>query len=264
MDNPTGHVASGDGTSIAYYDYGGDGPAVVLVHGITENASAWHPVAVELAKSNRVISLDLRGHGASGSASTYDLGAMAGDVGAVIEESHISAPHLVGHSLGGVVVSAAGAAYPVASVTNVDQALALAGFQEALAPAEAMLRDPATFPAAISQMFGEMYGPLADDERVRLDALRRPDQEVVLGVWALILESPLAEIEQTVDAALANYASNNVPYLSIFGMDPGPDYASWLTERIPNATVELWADHGHYPHLVDTPRFLDAVRSFWA
>lgn len=258
----TTYTAAADGTSIAYYDHGGDGPPVVLVHGITENATAWDPVATDLCSSNRVIALDLRGHGSSGTASSYDLGAMAGDVIAVIEASGVGTSHLVGHSLGGVVASAVGAAYPVLSVTNIDQSLALAAFQEALAPAEAMLRDPATFPAVISQLFDDMYGPLPDGERGRLDALRRPDQDVVLAVWDLILTAPITEIEETVDAALGGYAKNGVPYLSIFGIEPGPEYPSWLSDRIPGATVEAWVDHGHYPHLVDTPRFIERLRAF--
>ena len=260
----TAHTTTAaDGTEITYFDSGGDGAPVVLVHGITEQAACWGPIAAALTASNRVVALDLRGHGASGTAATYDLGAMAGDVVAVIGAAGIEAPHLVGHSLGGVVVSAVGAVYPVASITCVDQALNLAAFQEGLLPVAPMLRDSATFPAVIEQLFAELAGPLTGAERARVDGLRRPDQDVVLGIWDLILSSELSEISATVDGALGPYADSTVPYLALFGVDPGDDYATWLSERIPSSTVETWADHGHYPQLVDPARFLSRIREFW-
>jgi pimeloyl-ACP methyl ester carboxylesterase len=250
-----------DGTEIAW-SATGEGPDVVLVHGITENAGSWQPIVDRLSADHRVVSLDLRGHGESGTAERYDLEAMAGDVAAVMAAAGASASHLVGHSLGGIVVSAAGAAMPVASVVNVDQSLQLGGFKAALAPAEALLRDPASFPAVISQLFVDMRGELGDAEFARINGLRRPDQNVVLGVWELIFTMSEAEIAGVVDQALAGYG--DVAYLSLFGIDPGPDYAAWLKGHIVNSQVELWDGAGHYPHLHQPDRFVDRLRSFWA
>jgi pimeloyl-ACP methyl ester carboxylesterase len=53
-----------------------------------------------------------------------------------------------------------------------------------------------------------------------------------------------------------------VPYLSLFGVDPGPQYAQWLAGYIDGAAIEVWQDHGHYPHLVDPAQFNERVRSF--
>ena len=74
-----------DGTTIAYADHGGDGPATLLVHGITERDESWRPVIDRLVADRHVYSMDLRGHGSSGLAQTYDLEAMAGDVVAVMD-----------------------------------------------------------------------------------------------------------------------------------------------------------------------------------
>jgi len=54
-----------------------------------------------------------------------------------------------------------------------------------------------------------------------------------------------------------------VRYLSLFGIDPGPDYADWLMSPIAGAVVEVWAEHGHYPHLVDPDRFVARLTDFW-
>ena len=259
---------SSDGTTVSYTDHdgaGSDGPAVVLVHGITESSETWAPVTERLAAGHRVITLDLRGHGKSGRADRYDLEAMAGDVVAVIAASGADRPHIVGHSLGGAVVSAVGPTGAVRSVVNVDQSLQLGGFKEGLAPAEPALRDPASFPAVIEGLFAELAGPRIDpDEMARVNANRRPDQEVVLGVWELIFTMSAEEIDAVVEGALAGYAGGGVPYLSLFGIDPGPDYAPWLEARVPGATVELWDEHGHYPHLVDPDRFVSRLEAFWA
>lgn len=254
-----------DGTEIHYSDTAGDRRAVVLVHGITESSDSMQPVAERLADAgNRVVALDLRGHGRSGTADTYDLGSMAADVVAVATAAELDRPHLIGHSLGGAVVSAAGAVMRVSSVVNVDQALRLGSFKEMLTPVEAMLRDTATFPAVMQGVFEQLAGPLLSSaEKTRLSALRQPKQEVVLGVWDLIFTQPVAEIDATVEAALEGYATNPVPYLSLFGADPGDGYAEWLAKQIPGAQTEIWPDHGHYPHLVDLDRFIKRLQLFW-
>ena len=257
-------VVAPDGTRIAW-SRSGSGDPVMLVHGITESASSFDPVTERLASAHEVITLDLRGHGQSGAAPTYDLASMAGDVLTVVEAAGVAAPHLVGHSLGGAVVTAAGAAAPVASVVDIDQSLQLERFQEQLVAAEALLRDPDQYALVLAAMFDSMSGELlVEAERERLEQLRRADQDVVLGVWNLILTAPVEAIAGTVDAALAGYADDPPPYLAIFGLDPGTGYAAWLGERIAGATVDYWPEHGHYPHLVDPDRFVDRLRAIWS
>ena len=259
------HAATApDGTSIAWSTTGSGDP-VVLVHGITESASSFDPITRRLAPSNEVITLDLRGHGESGHADTYDLDAMAGDVAAVIAAAGAARPHLVGHSLGGAVVTAAGSMLDVASVVDIDQSLQLDSFKAQLMPAEAMLRDPDQYQLVVDAMFEMMMGDkLAADEATRVNDLRHADHEVVLGVWELLLNEPVDQIAATVDAALLGYSGRDVPYLALFGLDPGADYGEWLRERIAGSSVEYWADHGHYPHLVDPDRFVERLHAFWA
>jgi pimeloyl-ACP methyl ester carboxylesterase len=153
---------------------------------------------------------------------------------------------------------------PVASVVAVDQSLQLGAFKSDLVAAEPLLRDPDQYRFVVGAMFEAMSGTLlSGDERGRIGALRRPDQAVILGVWDLLLTAPDDQIAAAVDTALAGYVDHPTPYLALFGIDPGESYASWLAERVPGGVVEIWADHGHYPHLVDPDRFVERLIGFW-
>jgi len=249
-----------DGTKIAYEDHG-SGPPIVLVHGITENRRAWDPLIAPIRAmhdGHRVVAVDLRGHGDSGVQAPYDLATMAGDVAAVVTELGLEAPTLIGHSLGGTVVSAYASALPVAAVVNVDQSLRLAAFQADLQAAAPMLRGEG-FQAVLDQLFADLAGPLDGPERERMDTMRRARQDVVLGVWSAVIDSDIAELEALVESTMGGVT---VPYLSLHGIDPGEGYADWLGSMMPEATVELWPDHGHYPHLVDPDRFVARITEF--
>ena len=254
------HAHTADDVSIEYFA-AGEGSAVVLVHGITESRRAWDPlIAPLIADGHRVIALDLRGHGDSEAAATYDSMSMAGDVAAVVAAEGITEPLVVGHSLGGVAVSAYAATSPCRGVINVDQPLELSGFKQQLADIEPLLRgDRAGFDAAMSAVVDQLAGPLSSVERRRLDSTRRADQPVVLGIWEPVLTSSAADLEALVEQ-LASAIS--APYLSLFGGDPGPGYAAWLQRIIPHAEVEVWPGLGHYPHLVEPQRFLERLRAF--
>ena len=239
----------------------GSGRSLVLVHGITESRRTWDPLVEPLvAAGYRVVAIDLRGHGDSSRTAPYDLATMAGDVGAVLAHEGLDDALLVGHSLGGAVVSAYAAGGPCRGVINVDQPLLLAGFKDTLGQLEPLLTGTtAEFERAIGAIFDQMAGPLAGPERGRVDDLRRAEQDVVLGVWDLVFSASAAELDAFVDGVAGAVTA---PYLSLHGIDPGPGYGEWLTSRIAGATFEVWADHGHYPHLIDPDRFVRRVVEF--
>lgn len=85
----------------------GKGQAIVLLHGFLENSKMWNDVKNELIKQNRVICVDLLGHG-----KTDDLGyvhtmeEMAMLVKSVLNHLKIRRVTLIGHSMGGYVALA--------------------------------------------------------------------------------------------------------------------------------------------------------------
>jgi pimeloyl-ACP methyl ester carboxylesterase len=90
------------GTAITIDDYGGEGPPIVLVHGLGGSAGNWSLVAPRLT-FGRVIALDLPGHGLSGPARRHDLATHAGTVIGLIERQETGPVTLVGNSMGGLV-----------------------------------------------------------------------------------------------------------------------------------------------------------------
>ncbi len=255
-----GTVQADDGARISY-DESGEGPALVLVHGITENRHAWDPIRPALSERWHVVAVDLRGHGESERRAPYDPATLATDVQTVVTELGLDAPLIVGHSLGGVVVSAyGGARYPARGIVNVDQPVALGAFKEALEPLEPMLRGTREeFDTAIGIVFEVLDGPLPRAERERLDALSSPEPDVVLGIWGTVFDTGAEEL----DLLAADLMKGTVvPYLSLHGSDPGDDYADWLRAIVPSATVEYWPETGHYPHLTDRDRFVSRLAAF--
>jgi pimeloyl-ACP methyl ester carboxylesterase len=248
-----------DGAAIAY-EVHGDGPPLVLVHGITESRRAWDPLVDALAADHRVIALDLRGHGESERRQPYDAATMVVDVHAVVENAGAADALMIGHSLGGAIVSLYAALYPVRGVIDIDQPIELSVFKEMLTPIEPMLRgSDEQFQAAISAIFDALSAPLPEPERARLRALAHPEQDVVLGVWDLVLTSSAEDLDALVSASAEAVTA---AYLALDGIDAGAAYEQWLTTRVKTAVVETWPDHGHYPHLVDPARFVARVHEF--
>ena len=83
---------------------GGEGPAVVLLHGYGETGDMWVPMAADLARDHRVIVPDLRGLGLSSKPSGgFDKKTQAGDVAGVLAALGIEQIDLVAHDIGNMV-----------------------------------------------------------------------------------------------------------------------------------------------------------------
>jgi pimeloyl-ACP methyl ester carboxylesterase len=84
------------------YRRGGDGPALLLLHGIANSSETWERVAPALAEHFTLIAPDLLGHGHSATPrGDYSLGAHATAVRDVLTALGIDRVTVVGHSLGG-------------------------------------------------------------------------------------------------------------------------------------------------------------------
>jgi pimeloyl-ACP methyl ester carboxylesterase len=83
------------------FDERGAGPPLVVLHGLFGAKRKWATIAKALAPHHRVLTVDLRNHGASPWDAVHDYPALAGDVARFIH-THVGGPAAVlGHSMGG-------------------------------------------------------------------------------------------------------------------------------------------------------------------
>src|SRR5262249_43750182 len=85
-----------------HYQQNGDGPNVVMIHGITGNLAIWHlEIVPALMSEYRLTTYDLRGHGYSDVPPTgYTTADHATDLRHLLDTLGIGRPHLIGHSFG--------------------------------------------------------------------------------------------------------------------------------------------------------------------
>jgi pimeloyl-ACP methyl ester carboxylesterase len=96
-----------------YVRVGGQGPAVLLLHGFGDTGDMWQPLAEPLVKDHTVIIPDLRGMGLSSHPEGgYEKVAQARDLAAILDELKIQKVVLVTHDIGNMVGYALAAQYP--------------------------------------------------------------------------------------------------------------------------------------------------------
>ena len=103
----------GRAAALAYCEWGpAHGDAVLLAHATGFHARCWDAVARALPASQRVIAVDLRGHGRSTKQGPFDWGQFGTDLAAFVDALGLVGVLGVGHSLGGFAVTQAAGARP--------------------------------------------------------------------------------------------------------------------------------------------------------
>ena len=92
----------------------GEGPPLVILHGLFGSARNWTAIARRLGEGHRVHTLDLRNHGASPWSDRMGYSDMAADVAAYIDERGLGPTDLMGHSMGGKAAMAVALLHPAA------------------------------------------------------------------------------------------------------------------------------------------------------
>ncbi|NYH13076.1 alpha/beta fold hydrolase [Paraburkholderia bryophila] len=150
---------------------GGNGPALLLLHGHPQTHAIWHKVAPTLARHFTVIAADLRGYGDSGKPlgaddhSNYSKRRMAADQVALMQAQGFSEFAVIGHDRGGRVAARMALDHPraVTKLVTLDVAPTLAMYEQtSFAFARAywhwfFLVRPAPFPETLIRADADLY-----------------------------------------------------------------------------------------------------------
>ncbi len=102
----------GAGCRLSAVEYGNpEVQSIVILHGMRDHALSMHTVALAFPECH-VITIDLRGHGDSDNAGSYTMTQFVADLRALIDYFGLARPVLIGHSLGGHIVTKYAAIYP--------------------------------------------------------------------------------------------------------------------------------------------------------
>jgi pimeloyl-ACP methyl ester carboxylesterase len=161
----------------------GEGPPLVLLHGIGHRWQAWEPVLDLLATERDVIALDLPGFGASPPpppGTSYDLDTAMRGLTDFFADLDLHRPHIAGNSLGGLfaleaadrgLVSSATALSPAGFFSPLELRYATVSLRASRLGArlpQPLLRRLASDPRRRRLMFGHIYG---HPDRLDLDVL---------------------------------------------------------------------------------------------
>ncbi len=249
------------GINIFYTDTG-KGNALVLLHGFLENTSMWDAFIPTLSKKNRVICIDLLGHGKTeclGYIHTMEL--MAEVVQAVLKHLKIRRSAFIGHSMGGYVALAFAERNPDAlkglclmnSTANADTIEKKKNRDRAII---AVKQNHKMFiRMAISNLFRPKNRTIFSEEikQLKKDALKTPLQGIVAALEGM-------KIREDREALL--HFSPFKKMLIISRKDPVLDY-NVLISQTKNTDVEVVEfPDGHMSHIENKSKFLDTIVHF--
>ncbi len=257
------------GVRIRYVDAGA-GPAVVLVHGFTGDIErSWVNTGVlpDLARDHRVLALDLRGHGRSDKPHdprAYDEIAL--DVIRLLDHLKIEKSHVVGYSLGGIIVAKLLTTHPQRFASAV---LGGAAYRRS----RSTQSDDAT-EAVAREIEAGLYRALivstapTDEPPPSDDAIRARSREIAASS-DVQAHAALMRARRALLVSDAEIAEVRVPSLAVVGSaDPALPRVRAMQKRWPGLRVEVVAGAAHPTvHERGVPRrpeFAQAIRRWIA
>ncbi len=260
------------------YRHGGEGPVIVLLHGITSTSATWEKVLPYLATRFTVIAPDLIGHGDSAKPrGDYSLGAYASGVRDLVVSLGYDSATFVGHSLGGGVAMQLSYQFPerCERLVLVDSG-GLGREVSGLLRAATLPGSEWVLPLLASGRIlgaGRAVGGLLD----RLGLRAGTDIEEMARGHATLYDREAREafvhtlrtiVEpggQRVDASDRLYLAENVPFMLVWGEDDSMiplAHGQRAHELVPSSRLEVFPGAGHFPHVDEPQRFIDVLVDF--
>ena len=240
----------------------GKGTVVVLLHGFLENSTMWNDIIPEISKRNRIITIDLLGHGKTDCLGyLHPMELFAETLKAVLNHLKIRKYILVGHSLGGYI----SLALAKMNSTNIKGLCLLNSTSYADSKERISLRKRAI------EMAQKNYEPLVKMSVANLfqpkNTVLFKDQIEVVKQQALqtSLQGYIAAQEGMIIRANTNavLAENSFKKLLIIGkQDPVLSYENSLEEAKKTNTEVVILNGGHMSYIENKLELILALKSF--
>ncbi|MFD3656391.1 alpha/beta fold hydrolase [Streptomyces sp. NPDC058620] len=256
----------------------GEGPAILLIHGIGDSSATWANLIPELARNHTVIAPDLLGHGASAKPrADYSVAGYANGMRDLLGVLGIERATLVGHSLGGgvamqfayqfpertdrlILVSAGGVG---AEVTPVLRAVSLPGADLMLSA----LRLPGMRAQVglFTRLMKLLDTDLGQDAAELVDLVDALPDATSRSAFISTLRAVVDWRGQVVTMLDRCYLAEGMPTLLLWGSRDSivpVDHAYSAHAAMPGSRLEIFEGAGHFPFHSDPARFLALVEDF--
>lgn len=272
------YYTSFDGLKLHYRDYTGPADApftIICIPGLTRNARDFEDLAPHLARTYRVLCVELRGRGQSEYAkdpATYVPPTYIRDIDALITALGVSQVALIGTSLGGIISMILGGVVPykllgvvlndigpeldpagLARIASyVGKSKPITTWDEAAAAVEAL--DRVVFPGYTA----------ADWQRMARRRFRQEENGAFRPDYDLNISKPFSGSAAAVNLWPFFLAMREIPVLSIRGETSdlfSPEIFARMKREMPALTQVIVPRHGHAPYL-DEPEALQAIDAF--
>jgi 3-oxoadipate enol-lactonase len=245
------------------YSIQGEGPTIVMVHGIGSHMQGWNSVVARLKAEYRCVTFDLRGHGVSPvPKGKFGIDELVADLEALRQHLELDQFHLMGHSLGAMIAASYSRRFP-------KHVLSLGLFSTAAFRKE---EDKARIRAVVAEIranglrasldhlmrrwytdhFMETHPEFVAQRR---DHLLRMNQEVLLNVFEIYSQTEMGPWLHEI----------KVPTLVVTGEnDPGcnPRLNFLINNAIPNARLVILKDLKHSILVEGAHSLTDTIRQF--
>jgi 2-succinyl-6-hydroxy-2,4-cyclohexadiene-1-carboxylate synthase len=255
-----------NGVTTSYYDEG-QGPVLLLLHGFTGSKLDFHDQLAWFADAYRVVVPDIRGHGESTNTedeATYTLDKLVDDLESFIDVLGLRDIHLLGHSMGGMVVLR----------------YALSHHQDL---ASLMLMDTSSAPLTMREEMREMFKSVIEKQGVQglINLMRsapKPDQvkngidflgeeehwnriEEKLGQMDMIAYKGLAAELGTSNDITESLVSISCPTTVLVGEadEPFVEPSRRMAEMVPNAELHIISGASHCPQYENAARWKEVI-----
>ena len=240
----------------------GEGPPLLILHGLFGSGTNWRGVARRLAEHHRVLLVDARNHGGSPHAASMRYAEMAADVRTLMDAEGIDSAALLGHSMGGKTAMT----LALESPARVDR-LVVVDIAPGPSPGDhgPLIAAMRSLDLSRVQRRSDADGLLAErvaDAGLRAFLLQNLESAEGGYRWRINLDAIEACMPDLLDFEPPSGASFGGPALFVAGERSdylGESDLPAIRQRFPAADLVTVADSGHWVHAENPQGFLAAV-----